>query len=84
MAVNSQAYLTTFDNKFDPSDDFFEWFMEDIRLGHACCETLARNAHISDMLTDNEQAEEIERAIDAIIKADPEHIYHKVRAKTQP
>ena len=32
--------LTTFDNSFNPFDDFEAWFKEDQRLNHKTCELL--------------------------------------------
>ena len=62
--------LTTFDNPFDPFEQFDSWRMFDIEKGHYTCEYLARIAKISDDMTEKEYDEEIERAIDEIIKHD--------------
>ena len=41
------SMLTTFDNRFNPFTDFIRWWKEDLRLGHDCCGTLAREANLS-------------------------------------
>lgn len=70
--------LTTFDNPFDPIDEFDSWFQIDIQKGYNSCGYLSRIAKTSSRLTDEENDREIERAIDEIIKYDPMNIYRKV------
>lgn len=70
--------LTTFDNPFNPFDQFTSWLMYDAEKGYNTCAYLARFARTSDQLTETENDEEIERAIDEIIKYDYRNIYKKV------
>ncbi len=70
--------LTTFDNPFNPFEQFTSWFMFDSEKGYNSCSYLDRIAKTSDSLTDAENDQEIERAIDEIIKFDPLNIYTKV------
>lgn len=70
--------LTTFDNPYDPFDQFTLWLMFDKEKGYNTCEYLARIVQVSDDLTEKEVDEETERAIDEIIKYDPFNIYKKV------
>ena len=70
--------LTTFDNPFNPFEQFTSWFLFDIEKGYNSCSYLARIAHTSDQFTEEENNEEIERAIDEIIKYDFRNIYKKV------
>ena len=72
--------LTTFDNPFDPFDDFASWFLFDIEKGYNTCSYLGRIAKTSDQFSDLENQREIERAIDEIIKNDFMNIYKKVVA----
>ena len=71
--------LTTFDNPFDPIDQFDSWFQYDIEKGYNTCERLARFANTSDQLTEKENNEEIERAIDEIVSIDFLNVYKKVK-----
>ena len=71
--------LTTFDNPFDPIDQFDSWFQYDIERGYNTCERLARFANTSDQLTEKENNEEIERAIDEIVAIDFLNVYKKVK-----
>ena len=70
--------LTTIDNPFDPFEQFTSWFLFDVEKGYNTCSYLARIAHISDQLSEKEIEDEIERAIDEIIKYDFRNIYKKV------
>ena len=83
--MNEERYefmLTTFDNPFDPFEQFNDWFMFDIEKGNYSCNYLARIAKTTDDMTQKEVDEEIERAIDEIILYNPLNIYKKVRRVT--
>lgn len=71
--------LTTFDNPYDPIDQFDSWFLYDVEKGYNSCAYLARIAKTSDQLTDAENEQAIENAIDEIIKYDFMNIYKKVK-----
>ena len=70
--------LTTFDNPFDPFEQFTSWFMFDTEKGYNSCDYLGRIAKTSDSFSDEENDAEIERAIDEIIQYDFMNIYKKV------
>ena len=75
----AKCALTTVDNPFDPFDDFDSWYLYECRKGYNSCSYLDRIAHTSDQLSDEENSQEIERAIDEIIKYDFMNIYRKVK-----
>ena len=75
----AECRLTTFDNPYDPFKQFNSWFLFDIEKGYNSCGYLARIARTTDQMSDTENEEEIERAIDEIIKYDFMNIYKKVR-----
>lgn len=77
--MDSECMLTTFDNPFDPFEQFDSWFLFDVEKGYNSCAYLARIARTSDQFSDKENNEEIERAIDEIIKYDFMNIYKKVK-----
>lgn len=79
MKHMTNVALTTFDNPYDPFDDFTSWFLFDVQKGYNSCSYLARIAKISDELSEQEINEEIEKAIDEIIKYDFMNIYKKVK-----
>lgn len=74
----AKVMLTTYDNPFNPFEQFDSWFLFDVEKGHDSCGLLGRIARTSDQLTDEENDEEIERAIDQIVKYDYENKYRKV------
>lgn len=77
--METEFALTTFDNPYDPFSNFTQWFLFDIAKGYNTCGYLARIARTSDSLSDEENDEEVERAIDEIIKYDYRNIYKKVK-----
>lgn len=70
--------LTTFDNPFDPFEDFTSWMLFDKEKGYDSSERLMRIANLSDDMTQKEVDDEIERAINEIIKYDFMNIYKKI------
>ena len=77
-----QGYmLTTLDNPFDPFDDFTSWFMFDCEKGHNTSSRLARIANLNEEMTQKEADDEMERAMDFIVKYDFEDKYIKVQEK---
>lgn len=79
----SEYMLSTFDNPFNPFDDFDSWFQYDSDKGYNSCSYLARIARTSDQLSDEENSQEIERAIDEIIKYDFMNIYTKIKGEEE-
>lgn len=70
--------LTTFDNPYNPYDNFDSWYMYDTDKGYNTSAYLSRIAFTSDQLSPAENNAEIERAIDEIIKYDFRNIYKKI------
>ena len=78
----NKCMLTTFDNPYNPFEQFTSWFLFDVEKGYNTCSYLARIARTSDQLSEEENELEIERAIDEIIKYDFRNIYKKVTMQT--
>ena len=76
--MSKQIALTTFDNPYDPFNDFTKWMLFDEEKGYHSCAYLGRIARTSDSLSEEENNEEIERAIDEIIRFDFMNLYKKV------
>lgn len=74
--------LTTFDNPFDPFDDFTSWFLFDTEKGYNCCSRidriLTKNKVSFEGLSQKEIDEATDQAIDEIIENDILNIYKKV------
>ena len=73
-----RCMLTTFDNPYNPFEQFASWFLFDVEKGYNSCAYLGRIARTSDQLSEEENDLEVERAIDEIIKYDFRNIYKKV------
>lgn len=71
--------ITTLDNPFDPINEFDDWYRFDTDKGYNTCAYLDRVALTSESLSEQENLNEIERAIDEIIKFDFENKYKKVK-----
>lgn len=82
--INANEYmLTTFDNPYNPFQQFTSWFLFDVEKGYNTCSYLARIAQLSEDMTEQETNIEIERAIDEIIKYDFMNIYKKIKKEEQ-
>ena len=73
-----QFALSTFDNPYNPFEDFDLWNAFDIDHDYYSCSRLMRHAKLSDDMTIVEEEVEKERAIDEIIKYDLLNVYIKV------
>ena len=73
-----QSMLTTIDNPFDPFEQFTSWFLFDVEKGYNSCGKLARIAKVSEDMSETEYNNEIDLAIDKLIKVDFLDIYKKV------
>ena len=76
--MSKQVTVTTIDNPFNPFDDFNSWFMFDIEKGYYTSSKLARLTNLKDDMTELEENEEVERAVDRLIAIDPLDIYIKI------
>ena len=76
--MDTEVMLTTFDNPYDPFDDFIQWFMFDVEQGYYTCSKIARIARSSEEFSTIEDKRETERAIDEIIDYDFLNIYKKI------
>ena len=73
-----QARITTFDNPYNPKEDFNKWFVFDTTNGYNTCSLLSRISKSSEQLSDEENDKANEQAIDEIIKYDFQNIYKKI------
>ena len=84
--TETEFMLTTFDNPFDPFEQFTSWFLFDVEKGYYTCNYLDRiinqRGEMSDDLSQREKDAVIERAIDDIILYNPLNIYKKVSKVT--
>lgn len=77
MNETTDFMLTTFDNPINPFTEFDAWFKEDHRLGHNCCELLAKVSAVSDVSSEEIREQDTLKAIDYIVDREP-MVYRKV------
>lgn len=73
-----ECMLTTLDNPYDPFTEYDMWLTFDEQQGYYTNEYLARVSYTAEDLTDEEEAQAIEDAIDEIIELNVLGIYRKV------
>jgi hypothetical protein len=70
--------LTTTDNPFNPFEQYDDWQFYDEQQGYYTCAYLARIVRTSDELSDVDEMQAIDQAIDEILKLNVLGIYTKV------
>ena len=73
-----QTMLTTIDNPYNPSTQFDDWFAFDESKGYHTCSYLARIVKTSDELSELDQQQANEQAIDEIIELNVLGIYKRI------
>ena len=76
-AMSQEAMLTTFDNPYDPFEQFTLWLMFDKEKGYNTSERLMRLANITDDMSQIEIDEEVDRAMDRLIELDFTNTFKK-------
>lgn len=77
---NNEYMLTTVDNPFDPFTQFDEWLVWDRNAGYNTPALLDRVANQSDEMSEADQAQAIDLAMDEIIKENVSGMHKKVQA----
>ena len=75
----TECAVTTFDNPFDPFEQFNQWDLFDKEKGYCSNQKVARLANFTDDMTEAEMLQENERAIDLLISIDFTNTYKKVK-----
>ena len=76
-----ECMLTTFDNPYDPFEQFTLWLLFDKEKGYNTCEYLARIVNLTNDMSEKEIEVATDKAIDDIIVNDPFGIYKKVTSE---
>ena len=78
--MSNECTLTTIDNPYNPFEQFNQWLMFDKANDYDTCEYLARivQPRLTDDMTQKEENDVIEAAVDEIIATNPIPIYKKV------
>lgn len=73
-----EVFVTTIDNPYDYFTQFNEWYSFDESKGYCTCEFVDRLIFDSDQLSDEDNAAELERVVDEIVKYNIIGLYKKV------
>lgn len=76
--------LTTLDNPYNPFTDYDAWYNYDESHGYCTCGYIARIAHTSDELSDEDNALAIDHAIDEIVSLNLLGNYIKITKEYKP
>lgn len=77
--MSEEYRLTTVDNPYNPFDQFDQWFLFDVERGYNSCAYLARIARTSEALSEEENIEMTNDAIDEILRYNLSGNYIKVK-----
>lgn len=77
----SKLLVTTLDNPFNPFTQFDEWFAFDTDKGYNTCSYLARIAKTSNELSEKDEEQAINVAVEEIVRMNVLGIYKKVEQK---
>lgn len=78
MAEKPRSMLTTVDNPWSPFTHYDEWYAFDMAHGYNTQGFLARIAFTSVNLSEQDQRQDVERAIDEIVKYNVNGKFRKV------
>jgi hypothetical protein len=76
--MSKKCLVTTIDNPFNPFTHFDEWNDYDMAMGYHTCSYLARVAKTSIELSEEEQEQAINDAVEEIVRLNVNGLYKKV------
>jgi hypothetical protein len=79
----TESLLTTFDNPFDPFDEFKAWYSWDISAGYHTLSLLARIINTSYELSEADELLAHEQAVDEIVRENVSGMHRKVTRQVQ-
>lgn len=75
------SFVTTYDNPFNPFEDFTNWLKFDHMMGYYTDARIARLTGNTDNLSEQDENQEIDRAVDTLLKYDFAGLWHRVYDK---
>lgn len=66
--MSKEVRITTVDNPYNPFTEWDDWLMYDVQQGYATCERLSSISLLSEQLTDQENFQAAEDAINELLK----------------
>lgn len=79
---SNEYMLTTVDNPFDPFTQFDEWLVWDHNAGYDTPALLDRVANQSDEMSEADQSQAVDLAMDEIVRENVSGMHKKVQATT--
>ena len=79
---NNEYMLTTVDNPFNPFTQFDEWMVWDHNAGYDTPALLDRIANQSDELSEADQSQAVDLAMDEIVRENVSGMHRKVKASS--
>lgn len=81
--TETEIMLTTIDNPHDPFEDYDLWYAYDTLHGHHTMSFLARIVVTSDELSESDQKEAIDSAIEEAVRENVSGMYRKVSREVE-
>lgn len=72
------CFVTTLDNPYDYFTQFEQWYNFDTSKGYNTCAYVARICNASNAMSDSDYEDEVERAVDEIIRMNLTGNYRKI------
>ena len=76
--AKEQLAITTIDNPYDYFSQFTQWYLFDVEKGYNTCERLGKLMETFEGMTQKEEDQALEEAIDKLIDLDFLNIYKKI------
>ena len=76
--MSKEYMLSTYDNPYNPFEQFTLWLMFDKEKGYDSCERMMRLANITEGMTQKEIDEETDRAMNLLIELDFTNTFTRV------
>lgn len=77
------CFVTTIDNPYDYFTQFEQWYNFDTSKGYNTCSYVARISNASNAMSDADYEDEVERAVDEIIRLNVTGNYKKITRDTK-
>lgn len=75
--------ITTIDNPFNPFTQPDEWYQFDESKGYHTCQILAKLAYTSPELSEEDNTDAINQAVDILCKLNPLGLYKKLESDSE-
>lgn len=72
------CFVTTIDNPYDYFTQFEQWYNFDTSKGYNTCSYVARISNASNAMSDADYEDEVERAVDEIVRINATGNYKKI------